>query len=70
MLLSFAQYEREVTGQRIRDKIAASKRKELWMGGLVPLGCEPHGRRPSMNEAEAETVRSLFRLYLQYGTVR
>ena len=70
MLLSFAQFEREVTGERIRDKIAASKQKGLWMGGLVPLGYEPTGRTLSINEAEAETVRTLFRLYLKHGTVR
>src|SRR5206468_1239949 len=70
MLLSFAQFEREVTGERIRDKIAASKQKGLWMGGLVPLGYEPNGRTLSINEAEAETIRSLFRLYLELGTVR
>jgi DNA invertase Pin-like site-specific DNA recombinase len=70
MLLSFAQFEREVTGERIRDKIAASKRKGLWMGGYVPLGYEPDGRTLVINEAEAETVRTIFRLYLQLGTVR
>ena len=70
MLLSFAQFEREVTGERIRDKIAASKQKGLWMGGLVPLGYEPNGRTLFMNKAEAETVRTLFRLYLEHGTVR
>jgi DNA invertase Pin-like site-specific DNA recombinase len=70
MLLSFAQFEREVTGERIRDKIAASKRKGLWMGGYVPLGYEPDGRTLEINEAEAETVRTVFRLYLELGTVR
>jgi hypothetical protein len=70
MLLSFAQFEREVTGERIRDKIAASKQKGLWMGGLVPLGYEPNGRTLSINEAEAQTVRTLFRLYIEHGTVR
>ena len=70
MLLSFAQFEREVTGERIRDKIAASKRKGLWMGGPVPLGYEPNGRTLVLLEAEAETVRTLFRLYLERGTVR
>jgi site-specific DNA recombinase len=70
MLLSFAQFEREVTGERIRDKIAASKRKGLWMGGPVPLGYEPNGRTLAILEAEAETVRTLFRLYLELGTVR
>ena len=70
MLLSFAQFEREVTGERIRDKIAASKRKGLWMGGYVPLGYEPDGRTLVINEAESETVRTVFRLYLELGTVR
>lgn len=70
MLLSFAQFEREVTGERIRDKIAASKRKGLWMGGYVPLGYEANGRTLAINEAEAETVRTVFRLYLELGTVR
>jgi DNA invertase Pin-like site-specific DNA recombinase len=70
MLLSFAQFEREVTGERIRDKIAASKRKGLWMGGFVPLGYEADGRTLVINETEAETVRTIFRLYLELGIVR
>jgi hypothetical protein len=70
MLLSFAQFEREVTGERIRDKIAASKRKGMWMGGFVPLGYERNGRTPRVREAEAETVRTVFRLYLERGNVR
>jgi DNA invertase Pin-like site-specific DNA recombinase len=70
MLLSFAQFEREVTGERIRDKIAASKRKGMWMGGFVPLGYESKDRSLVINEAEAETVRTLFRLYLAQGSVR
>ena len=70
MLLSFAQFEREVTGERIRDKLAASKRKGLWMGGPVPLGYEPNGRTLAILEPEAETVRTLFRLYLDLGTVQ
>jgi site-specific DNA recombinase len=70
MLLSFAQFEREVTGERIRDKIAASKRKGMWMGGFVPLGYEPTGRTLSINEPEAATVRTVFRLYLEHGNVR
>ena len=70
MLLSFAQFEREVTGERIRDKIAASKRRGLWMGGPVPLGYEPNGRTLAILDAEAKTVRTLFRLYLELGTVR
>ena len=70
MLLSFAQFEREVTAERIRDKIAASKRKGLWMGGNVPLGYEADGRTLKIVEAEAATVRTLYDLYLDLGTVR
>ena len=70
VLLSFAQFEREVTGERIRDKIAASKKKGLWMGGLVPLGYDLKERALVVNLAEAETVRTLFRLYRELGTVR
>ncbi|MDF1806770.1 recombinase family protein, partial [Hyphomonas sp.] len=70
MLLSFAQFEREVTGERIRDKIAASKRKGMWMGGFVPLGYEPDGRTLTINEEEAGTVRKVFELYLELGNVR
>jgi len=70
VLLSFAQFEREVTGERIRDKIAASKQKGMWMGGLVPLGYDVHERRLIVNIAEAETVREIFRRYLELGSVR
>jgi site-specific DNA recombinase len=70
VLLSFAQFEREVTGERIRDKIAASKQKGMWMGGLVPLGYEVHERRLIVNQSEAETVREIFRRYLELGCVR
>ena len=70
VLLSFAQFEREVTAERIRDKIAASKKKGLWMGGLVPLGYDAKDRTLVINEAEAQTVRTLFRLYLELGSVR
>jgi DNA invertase Pin-like site-specific DNA recombinase len=70
MLLSFAQFEREVTAERIRDKIAASKRKGLWMGGMTPLGYEAKGRTLKIVGEEAETVRTLFRLYLEIGCVR
>ncbi len=70
VLLSFAQFEREVTGERIRDKIAASKRKGMWMGGYVPLGYDAKDRMLVINEAEAETVRSLYRLYQKHGNVR
>jgi hypothetical protein len=69
MLLSFAQFEREVTGERIRDKIAASKKKGLWMGGRVPLGYEVRDRKLVVNEAEAEQVRHIMRRYLDLGTV-
>jgi site-specific DNA recombinase len=70
MLLSFAQFEREVTAERIRDKIAASKRKGLWMGGKVPLGYDPDGRTLKVNETEAKTIRRLYDLYEELGTVR
>jgi hypothetical protein len=70
MLLSFAQFEREVTGERIRDKIAASKQKGMWMGGYVPLGYEAKDRTLVINETEAETVRTVYRLYLEHGNVR
>lgn len=70
MLLSFAQFEREVTAERIRDKIAASKRKGLWMGGLVPIGYDADGRTLSINEAEATTIRTLYNLYEIHQTVR
>ncbi|OYX44457.1 MAG: hypothetical protein B7Z02_04970 [Rhodobacterales bacterium 32-67-9] len=70
MLLSFAQFEREVTAERIRDKIAASKRKGLWMGGYVPLGYDADGRTLRINEAEAQTVRTLYDLYREHGTIR
>jgi site-specific DNA recombinase len=70
VLLSFAQFEREVTGERIRDKIAASKRKGMWMGGLVPLGYDASERGLVINPAEAETVRRIFALYREFGCVR
>ncbi len=60
VLLSFAQFEREVTGERIRDKIAASKRKGIWMGGVPPLGYDVAKRKLVVNEAEAVVVRRLF----------
>jgi len=69
VLLSFAQFEREVTGERIRDKVAASKKKGLWMGGFVPIGYEAKDRTLAVNAAEAETVRTIFRLYLECGSV-
>jgi DNA invertase Pin-like site-specific DNA recombinase len=70
VLLSFAQFEREVTGERIRDKIAASKKKGMWMGGNVPLGYEASERTLVVNPAEAETVRRIFALYREFGCVR
>jgi site-specific DNA recombinase len=70
MLLSFAQFEREVTAERIRDKIAASKKKGIWMGGLPPLGYDVKDRGLLVNPEEAKTVRTLFRLYRELGTVR
>ncbi|WP_313670759.1 recombinase family protein [Sandarakinorhabdus sp.] len=69
VLLSFAQFEREVTGERIRDKIAASKRKGMWMGGPVPLGYDVQDRKLVVNQTEAETVRLIFDRYLQLGSV-
>ena len=70
VLLSFAQFEREVTGERIRDKIAASKKKGLWMGGFVPFGYRASGRTLVIEEAEASIVRAIFASYLELGTVR
>jgi site-specific DNA recombinase len=69
VLLSFAQFEREVTGERIRDKISASKRKGMWMGGNLPLGYDVQNRQLVISEAEAETVRNIFRRYAELGTV-
>ena len=69
MLLSFAQFEREVTGERIRDKIAASKAKGMWMGGRPPLGYEIRDRKLEIVEDEAETVRHIFRRYVELGSV-
>jgi site-specific DNA recombinase len=69
MLLSFAQFEREITGERIRDKVAASKRKGIWMGGAVPLGYRVEDRALHAVEDEAEFVRNLFRRYLEVGGV-
>ena len=70
VLLSFAQFEREVTGERIRDKIAASKKKGIWMGGTVPLGYDVQERRLVVNSAEAEMVRKIFGHYLELVSVR
>ena len=70
VLLSFAQFEREVTGERIRDKIAASKKKGMWMGGVVPLGYEVNKRELCIQEDEAQSVRQLYEFYLELTTVR
>ncbi len=70
VLLSFAQFEREVTGERIRDKIAASKRKGMWMGGYVPIGYLPKERTLVTDEPQAERIREIYRLYLDFGCVR
>ena len=70
VLLSFAQFEREVTAERIRDKIAASEAKGMWMGGLVPLGYRAENRQLIVEEYEVETVRLIFSLYRTLGNVR
>ena len=69
MLLSFAQFEREIAGERIRDKIAASKRKGMWMGGNVPLGYDVKERKLIVNAIEAECVRTIFQRYAALGSV-
>ena len=69
VLLSFAQFEREVTSERIRDKIGASKRKGLWVGGVVPLGYQAKDRKITIVEDEARTVRHIFRRYLELGSL-
>ena len=67
ILLSFAQFEREVIGERIRDKFAASRTKGMWMGGFVPLGYEVSNRKLIINEAEAATVRMIFERFIEVG---
>ena len=69
VLLSFAQFEREVTGERIRDKIAASKRKGLWMGGIPPVGYRAKGRTLEADGDQAPRVREIYELYLKLGSV-
>src|SRR5207237_1850841 len=69
VLLSFAQFEREVTGERIRDKIAASKKKGLWMGGMPPLGYDVKNRKLVVNDAEAQIVVDIYRHYLVLKSV-
>jgi site-specific DNA recombinase len=70
LLLSFAQFEREVIGERVRDKIAASKRKGIWVGGPVPLGYASINKKLVVVPEEAETVRLIFRRYLEVGSIR
>jgi site-specific DNA recombinase len=69
VLLSFAQFEREVTGERIRDKVAASKKKGMWMGGYVPLGYDLDNRQLAVNPEEADAVRMIFSLYIDTKNV-
>jgi site-specific DNA recombinase len=68
VLLSFAQFEREVIGERIRDKFAASRKKGMWMGGFVPLGYRVENRKLVIDEEEAPTVRMIFERFLQIGS--
>lgn len=70
VLLSFAQFEREVTSERIRDKIEASRKRGMWMGGTVPIGYDNLDKKLFINEEEAKTVRAIFKTYLEKGTVR
>jgi len=70
VLLSFAQFEREVTAERIRDKIAASRKKGMWMGGSPPLGYDIKDKKLVVNEIEASTVRQLFDAYLRLGSTK
>ncbi|MCP1211622.1 recombinase family protein, partial [Devosia subaequoris] len=69
VLLSFAQFEREVAGERIRDKIALSKRRGMWMGGLPPLGYDGVEGKLIINSVEADTVRPIFRRYCKVGSI-
>lgn len=69
VLLSFAQFEREITGERIRDKIAASKKKGMWMGGNPPMGYDVHDRQLVVNDTDAATIRRIFAAYLDVGNV-
>jgi hypothetical protein len=69
VLLSFGQFEREVTGERIRDKIGASKRRGLWVGGMVPLGYVSRDKKLFIEEEEAERVRTIFQRYLDLGSI-
>lgn len=69
VLLSFAQFERELASERVKDKIAASRKKGKWTGGTVPLGYEIKDRKLAINKAEVQTVRTIFKLYLQTGSL-
>lgn len=69
VLLSFAQFERKVIGERVRDKIAASKRKGLWVGGPIPLGYVSLNKKLIIDSEDADTVRSIFKLYLEFGSL-
>ena len=68
VLLSFAQFEREVIGERIRDKFAASRPRGMWMGGWAPLGYDIRDRKLVVNEAEAETLRMIFSRFVRTGS--
>jgi site-specific DNA recombinase len=68
VLLSFAQFERELSAEQVRDKVAASRRKGKWTGGTVPLGYDAKDKKLVINKSEAETVRTIFRLYLELGS--
>lgn len=70
VLLSFAQFEREVTGERIRDKIAASKQKGMWMGGTVPIGYVGHERTLAIDEDHAKLIRHMYERYLALRSIR
>lgn len=69
VLLSFAQFERELASERVRDKVAASRRKGKWTGGTVPLGYDARNKKLAVNPREAETVRTIFRRYLELGSL-
>ena len=70
VLLSFAQFEREVSGERIRDKIAASKAKGMWQGGRAPFGFDIGDRRLFVNDTDAPIAKHIFELYLELGFLR
>ena len=70
VLLSFAQFEREVTAERIRDKVAASKHKGMWMGGAVPSGYDARNKALVVNPGEARAIQAIFKEYLALGSVR